>query len=52
MSIIKTVRWIRLYQPDDPEVMKETILDANPNYVIDQKLKKMYDFVHKNTCKQ
>jgi len=31
--------------PDDPEVLRELILDANPNYVITEKYKKMYAHV-------
>jgi len=28
--------------PDDPKVLRELILDANPNYVIEERFKKMY----------
>ena len=31
--------------PDDPQVLRELILDANPNYVIEERWKKMYAFV-------
>lgn len=31
--------------PDDPQVMREIILAANPNYVIVEKFKKMYAYV-------
>jgi len=31
--------------PDDPKVLRELILDANPNYVIEEKYKKMYAHV-------
>lgn len=31
--------------PDDPQVLKKLILDANPNYVIEEKWKKMYAYV-------
>lgn len=31
--------------PDDPEVLRELILDANPNYVIKEKWSKMYAHV-------
>lgn len=31
--------------PDDPEVLREIILDANPEYVITQQDKKMYAYV-------
>jgi FkbM family methyltransferase len=33
--------------PDDPKVLREIILDANPNYVIEEKWKKMYAYVPK-----
>jgi len=33
--------------PDDPQVMRELILDANPNYIIEEKYKKMYAYVPK-----
>jgi hypothetical protein len=35
--------------PDDPKVMREIILDANPNYVIKECRKKMYCYVPKST---
>lgn len=31
--------------PDDPKVLRELILDANPNYIIEEKFKKMYAYV-------
>jgi len=31
--------------PDDPKVLRELILDANPNYVIEERWKKMYAHV-------
>jgi len=31
--------------PDDPQILRELILDANPNYVIVEKWKKMYAYV-------
>ena len=31
--------------PDDPKVLRETILEANPNYVISEQFKKMYAYV-------
>ena len=31
--------------PDDPQVMREIILDANPDYVIEERWKKMYAWV-------
>jgi len=33
--------------PDDPQVLRELILGANPNYVIEERWKKMYAFVPK-----
>jgi len=33
--------------PDDPQVLRKLILDANPNYVIEERWKKMYAFVPK-----
>ena len=33
--------------PDDPQVLRELILDANPNYVIVERWKKMYAYVPK-----
>ena len=33
--------------PDDPKVLRELILDANPNYIIEEKFKKMYAYVRK-----
>jgi FkbM family methyltransferase len=33
--------------PDDPKVLRELILDANPNYIIEEKWKKMYVYVPK-----
>jgi FkbM family methyltransferase len=33
--------------PDDPEVMEKLILEANPNYVITHKYKKLYAYVPK-----
>jgi FkbM family methyltransferase len=30
--------------PDDPQVMKELILDANPKYIIKEKFKKLYAY--------
>ncbi|MDR2569117.1 MAG: FkbM family methyltransferase [Oscillospiraceae bacterium] len=33
--------------PDDPKVLRELILDANPKYVIEEKWKKMYAHVPK-----
>jgi FkbM family methyltransferase len=31
--------------PDDPQVLRELILDANPNYIIEERYKKMYAYV-------
>ena len=31
--------------PDDPQVMREIILDANPRYRIEERWKKMYAWV-------
>jgi len=31
--------------PDDPKVLRELILDANPDYVIEERWKKMYAHV-------
>jgi hypothetical protein len=28
--------------PDDPKIIRELILDANPKYIIEEKFKKMY----------
>jgi FkbM family methyltransferase len=33
--------------PDDPQVLREIILDANPHYVIEERWKKMYAYVPK-----
>jgi FkbM family methyltransferase len=33
--------------PDDPKVLRELILDANPDYVIEERWKKMYAYVPK-----
>jgi FkbM family methyltransferase len=33
--------------PDDPRVLRELILDANPNYIIEERWKKMYAHVPK-----
>jgi FkbM family methyltransferase len=33
--------------PDDSEVLRELIMDANPNYVIEEKWRKMYAYVPK-----
>jgi hypothetical protein len=33
--------------PDDPEVLAKIILDANPNYIVVQKRKKLYAMVKK-----
>lgn len=33
------------HMPDDPEVLEKIILDANPNYVISHKYKKLYAYV-------
>lgn len=35
------------HYPDDPEILKSIILDANPNYTIIQKRKKLYAMVKK-----
>lgn len=34
---------------DDPQVLRELILNANPNYVIEEKWKKIYAYVPKST---
>jgi len=34
--------------PDDPKVLRELILDANPNYVVEEKFEKMYAHVPSN----
>lgn len=34
--------------PDDPEVLEQIILEANPNYTIIYSCEKMYACVHKN----
>jgi len=31
--------------PDDPQVLRELILDSNPDYIIEEKWKKMYAYV-------
>jgi len=31
--------------PDDPQVLRQLILDANPNYIIEERFKKMYAYV-------
>jgi hypothetical protein len=31
--------------PDDPKVLRELILDANPKYIIEEKYKKLYAYV-------
>jgi len=31
--------------PDDPKVLRELILDANPNYIIEERFEKMYAYV-------
>jgi len=31
--------------PDDPKVLRELILDANPEYIIEERFKKMYAYV-------
>jgi hypothetical protein len=33
------------HSPDDPRVLRELILDANPDYVIEERYKKMYAHV-------
>ena len=33
--------------PDDPQVLRELILDANPDYIIEERWKKMYAYVPK-----
>jgi FkbM family methyltransferase len=33
--------------PDDPKILREIILDANPNYIIEEKWLKMYAYVPK-----
>ncbi|MDR2600473.1 MAG: FkbM family methyltransferase, partial [Oscillospiraceae bacterium] len=35
----------KYHLPDDSKVLKELILDANPNYVIEERWKKMYAYV-------
>ena len=35
--------------PDDPQVLRQLILDANPNYVIEERWKKMYAHVPKTS---
>jgi len=35
--------------PDDPKVLRELILEANPNYIIKERHKKMYAYVPKKT---
>ena len=36
--------------PDDPKVLRAIILDANPDYEIEERWKKMYAYVPKNSC--
>jgi FkbM family methyltransferase len=33
--------------PDDPQVLREIILEANPNYIIEERWKKLYAYVPK-----
>ncbi|MCL2096234.1 MAG: FkbM family methyltransferase [Oscillospiraceae bacterium] len=37
----------KYHLPDDPKVLRELILDANPNYIIEERWKKMYAYVPK-----
>ena len=33
------------HKPDDPRVLRKLIMQANPNYIIEEKWKKMYAYV-------
>ena len=35
----------KYHLPDDPQILRELILDGNPNYVIEERWKKIYAYV-------
>ena len=37
----------KYHLPDDPQILRELILDANPSYVIEERWKKIYAYVSK-----
>lgn len=37
----------KYHLPDDPQVLRKLILDANPNYIIEERWKKIYAYVAK-----